>query len=155
MMAPSISRSCAVSRSMRAIVLLSISAKITRPTRRGKGARSFTSLLTGHLKRKAGRELRPAGCRNSVNRSSAWFLHVGSLRTFRPLHNFEFDYISFLQCAVTVSDDGGIVNEHIRAIVTPDEAITFGVIEPFHGATQAYPPLNKSFSFRFAARRRA
>jgi hypothetical protein len=29
------------------------------------------------------------------------------------------------------------VNEHIRAIVTPDEAITFGVVEPFHGATQA------------------
>jgi len=68
---------------------------------------------------------------------AARFLHVGGLWTLRPLHDFEFDDISFLQCAVTVSDDGGIVNEHIRAIVTPDEAITFGVIEPFHGATQA------------------
>jgi hypothetical protein len=40
------------------------------------------------------------------------------------------------------------VNEHIRAIVATDEAVTLRVIEPFHGATQAEPSLNKRFSFR-------
>lgn len=79
----------------------------------------------------------PAGNNGRAESLAARFLHVGGLWTLRPLHDFEFDDISFLQCAVTVSDDGGIVNEHIRAIVTPDEAITFGVVEPFHGATQA------------------
>jgi hypothetical protein len=29
------------------------------------------------------------------------------------------------------------VNEYIRAVIAPDKAITFCVIEPFHGATQA------------------
>jgi hypothetical protein len=76
------------------------------------------------------------------------FLDVGSLRTFRSLHNFEFDHISFLQSAVAVSNDGGIVDEDIGAIVAPDEAVTFRVIEPFYGATQAWASLNKCFSFR-------
>ena len=79
----------------------------------------------------------PAENNGRAKSLAARFLHVGGLWTLRPLHDFEFDDISFLQCAVTVSDDGGIVNEHIRAIVAPDKAVTFCVIEPFHGATQA------------------
>ena len=67
---------------------------------------------------------------------TARFLHVGSLRTFRPLHNFEFDGISFLQSTITFPHYGRIMNEDIRAIVTADKAVTLGVIEPFDGATQ-------------------
>jgi hypothetical protein len=68
---------------------------------------------------------------------SASFLHVGSLRTLRSLHNFEIDGISFLQSTVPLANNGRIVNENIRAIVAPNESVPLGVIEPFHGATQA------------------
>ncbi len=68
---------------------------------------------------------------------AARFLHVGSLRTFRSLHNLEFDHISFLQSAVAVSNDGRVVDEDIGPIVTPDKTVTFRVIEPFYSPTQA------------------
>jgi hypothetical protein len=141
---------------MRAIVLLSITGKTTRPGWRGKEAQSGASFAsTIAQKEKTGRELRPAGRKKINSQSSAWFLDVRRLRAFRSLHNFKFNDVSFLQCAVAVTDDGGIVNEHVRAIVAPDKAISFCVIEPFYGATQAESSLNKCFSFRFAARRRA
>ena len=78
-----------------------------------------------------------AGPKNKEKILAGRFLNVGCLRTFWSLHNFEFDHVPFLQCAVAVPHNGGIVNEHIRAIVAPDKAVTFCVIEPFHGATQA------------------
>src|SRR4029077_1069986 len=64
------------------------------------------------------------------------FLYIGSLRTFRPLHNFKLDSLSFLQSTVAVANDSGIMNENVRAIVAPDEAVTLRVIEPFYCATQ-------------------
>jgi hypothetical protein len=62
----------------------------------------------------------------------ACFLHVCRLRTFRPLDDFKLDRISFLQSAIAVASDCGIMYEHIRAIVTPDEAVPFRIIEPFN-----------------------
>ena len=64
------------------------------------------------------------------------FSNIGSLRPLRSLHNLELDHVSFLQSAITFTNNRGIVNENIRAIVAPDEAIPFRVIEPLHGATQ-------------------
>jgi hypothetical protein len=88
---------------------------------------------------KAGKNAMPFAGPKKIKENilSGRLLNVGRLRTLRSLNNFEFDHVSLLQCAVAVSDDGGIVDEHIRAIVAPDKAITLCVIEPFHGATQA------------------
>ncbi len=55
----------------------------------------------------------------------AWFLHVGCLRAFRSLDDFKFDCISFLQGAVAIARDCGIVYENIRAIFAPDKAVAF------------------------------
>ena len=106
-----------------------------------------------YRKTKAGKENAFAGAEKWRREAlPARFLHVGSLRTFRSLHDLEFDRISFLQSAITLSHNGRIVNENIRAIVTADEAVPLGVIEPFHGAAQAEPSLNKCFSFRLWSR---
>jgi hypothetical protein len=40
------------------------------------------------------------------------------------------------------------MNENVRAIVAPDEAVTFCVIEPFHGATQLLALPDRRISFR-------
>src|SRR5437879_8304520 len=84
----------------------------------------------------------------SFYKLTAGFLHIGSLRTLRSLHNLELDRVSFLQSAITFSDDGRIMNEYIRAVIASDKAVPLRVIEPFHGATQAWASLNKCFSFR-------
>jgi hypothetical protein len=64
------------------------------------------------------------------------FLNIGTLRPLRSLHNLEFDHVSFLQSAIAFTNNRGIVNENVRPIVAPDEAIPFRVIEPHHCATQ-------------------
>jgi hypothetical protein len=90
-----------------------------------------------HAKRKAGKGGVFAGKENlAVRRSPARFLHIGSLRTFRPLHNLKLDSLSFLQSAVAVANDSGIMNENIRTIVAPDKAIAFRVIKPLYCAKQ-------------------
>src|SRR5215470_2183034 len=109
-MAPSISRSCAVSCRIRAMLLLSM---------RGLYGGRETLLYKG--RRPAGERL-PA---NSMADLLLCFLHVGCLRTLRALDDFELDRITFLQSAISVSDNGGIVYEHIRAILAPDEAVAF------------------------------
>jgi hypothetical protein len=63
---------------------------------------------------------------------SGCFGHIRGLGTFRALHNLEFDRISFLQRAVTIPDDRRVMYEHIGAIFSPDESISFRVIEPLH-----------------------
>ncbi len=55
----------------------------------------------------------------------ACFLYVGRLRTLRSLDDLKLDGISFLQRAVAVASDCGIMDENIGAIVAPDEAVTF------------------------------
>jgi hypothetical protein len=63
------------------------------------------------------------------------FLHVGGLGTFRSLDNLKFDRVSFLQSSIAVSHDCGIMNENVRAVLAPYEAITFRIIEPFYRST--------------------
>jgi len=52
-------------------------------------------------------------------------LHVRCLRPFRSLDNFELYRISFLQAAVAISQDCGIMNKDVWTIVSPYEAIPF------------------------------
>ena len=60
------------------------------------------------------------------------FLHICRLGTLGALDNFELDRISFLQSAVAISKYGRVMNEDIGAVIAPDEAVTFRVVEPFH-----------------------
>jgi len=88
-------------------------------------------------KKKTGREA-PAGEIPSAR--LAGFFYIGGLGAFRSLDNFKFDRVSFLQRAVTVPDDGRVMNKDIGAIIASDEPIAFGVIEPFHDATHLDSP---------------
>jgi hypothetical protein len=65
----------------------------------------------------------------------ASFFYVGRLWAFGSLNNFKFDRISFLQRAVAISHNRGIMNEYVWAIIAPDEAIAFRVVEPFHSTS--------------------
>jgi hypothetical protein len=57
------------------------------------------------------------------------------------LYNLEFYRVSFLQGAITITDDGGIVYENVWAVIAPDEAITLGIVKPLHGSLHfACPP---------------
>jgi len=66
----------------------------------------------------------------STGKNSSCFLDVSGLGSLRALHDLKFDWVSFLKSAIAVSDDRGIMNENIRAIFAPDEAISFRVVEP-------------------------
>ena len=59
------------------------------------------------------------------------FDDVGGLGAFLALDNFEVDGIALLKTAIAITDDGGIVDEDVSAVVPPDEAVPFGVVEPF------------------------
>jgi len=54
-----------------------------------------------------------------------WLLHVRCLGAFWSLDDFELYRISFLQAAVAISQDCGIMNKYIWTIVAPYEAIPF------------------------------
>lgn len=55
----------------------------------------------------------------------ACLLHVGCLGPFWPLDDFKFDSISFLQRAVAIAGDCGVMYEDIGAVVASDEPVTF------------------------------
>jgi hypothetical protein len=73
-------------------------------------------------------------------RSNTNFRDFGRLGTLRPLNDFKLHLISFLKRAVTIAGDGGIMNENVWAIIAPDEAIPFGIIEPLDSSLQRLPP---------------
>jgi hypothetical protein len=54
---------------------------------------------------------------------STGFLYVCRLRTLRALHDLKLDEVSFLQSAVAVADDRGIVDKDVRTVVTPNEPV--------------------------------
>jgi hypothetical protein len=67
------------------------------------------------------------------------FSYVSSLRTLRSLHDLKLNHISFLQGAITVTNNRGIMNEDVGTIIAPYESVTFCVIEPFHRSAQTSP----------------
>jgi len=68
--------------------------------------------------------------------SSTNFRDFGRLGTFRSLHDFELNLISFLKRAVTVARYGGVMYEDVWTIIAPDEAIPFGIVEPLDSSLQ-------------------
>jgi hypothetical protein len=68
--------------------------------------------------------------------STTHFGDFGCLGALWSLDNFELHRVPFLQSAVAIASDGGIVNENVWAIIAPDEAISLGIIEPLNSALQ-------------------
>src|SRR3989449_1410894 len=56
------------------------------------------------------------------------------LKTLRTLLHVELHLLSLLQGPVTGSLDGGVVHEHISAVLLGDEPVTLLGVEPLHGA---------------------
>src|SRR3981081_434610 len=79
---------------------------------------------------------------------------VGRLGTFRSLNNFEFDRVSFLQGAIAIAGDGGIMYENVGAIIAPDEAVSLGIVKPLHGSSHFHCPPGRVFEISLHAVRR-
>jgi hypothetical protein len=54
------------------------------------------------------------------------------LWTLLPLDHFKLDSVTFLQGLEAFTFDGRVMNEDIRSAILADEAVTLGIIEPFH-----------------------
>jgi hypothetical protein len=66
------------------------------------------------------------------------FCHVCSLWAFGSLGDLELYLIAFLQALVSFSGYRAVVHENIRSTVASDEAIPFGIVEPFHRTIQTF-----------------
>ncbi len=66
------------------------------------------------------------------------FADVRGLRAFLSLHDFKIYSVAFLQAFVALRGDGAVVNEHIRPIVSSNEAISFSVVKPLNRTFQAF-----------------
>jgi hypothetical protein len=80
------------------------------------------------------------------------FLYISSLRTLGSLHDLKLNHLSFLQGAITVSNNRGIMNEDVGTILAPNESVAFRVIEPFHRAAQTLTLPQQMFHFLVSAR---
>src|SRR5689334_14706194 len=58
--------------------------------------------------------------------------NVGGLRSLIALGHVETDLLAFVETAVAFTDDRGVVNEHVVAVVAADEAKPFVGVEPLH-----------------------
>src|SRR5206468_7282847 len=67
---------------------------------------------------------------------------VGGLLALRPVHDVELHGLALGKGAVSVTGDGGEVNEHVVPVGSCDEPVTLLVAEPLHGPLrcQAVPP---------------
>jgi hypothetical protein len=52
------------------------------------------------------------------------------LRSFLPLNDVELDVIALFQSLVTIQLDCRVVNENIWPVITSDESVALGVVEP-------------------------
>jgi len=65
------------------------------------------------------------------------FVYVGGLWPFLPLHDFEFHCIALLQALVTLTRNRAVVDKHVGSVVSSDEPVAFGIVEPLHSSFQA------------------
>ena len=75
--------------------------------------------------------------------------NICRLRAFWTLGYLKLYLVTFLQALIAFGRDGAVMHEHIGSSVTSDEAITFGVVEPFHRAFQTFhfaPPRARAWS---------
>src|SRR5690606_291198 len=60
--------------------------------------------------------------------------NVFGLQAFLALDDGEFHLLSLGQGAVSLATNGTVVDKHISAALTLNEAIALGIVEPLHGA---------------------
>jgi hypothetical protein len=80
------------------------------------------------------------------------FGHVRCLRALLALGDLEFHLIAFLQALVALGTYRAVVHENVWALVTADEPISFGIVEPLHSTLQAFhlgPPSFARLSWGF------
>ncbi|SPO68298.1 protein of unknown function [Pseudomonas sp. JV241A] len=70
--------------------------------------------------------------------------YVFCLQAFLALSQIVFDLLPLKQGAMTLPADGTVVNKHVRATFTLNEAVTFGVIEPLYTSSLTRRHLNYS-----------
>jgi hypothetical protein len=71
-------------------------------------------------------------CKMAEIEWSALWNDVLRLQTFRPLLDFELDLLSFIQRFVTITLNGGEMDEYILARLALNKAKTFRGVKPLH-----------------------
>ena len=69
------------------------------------------------------------------------------LRPLRTLNNVELYFVSLFQTLVTIELNGGVMHKDIRAILTTEKPVSFGIVEPLYRAfvlCHVYPRANRS-----------
>lgn len=57
--------------------------------------------------------------------------YIGCLQALRSFDDVEFNPVSLIQAAETLSLNSSVVHEHVRAVIAFDEPITLFRVEPF------------------------
>jgi len=60
------------------------------------------------------------------------------LWTLGTLGYFELNRVPFLQALVSFACDGAVVDKNICSVITSDESITLGIVEPLNGTFQTF-----------------
>ena len=77
-------------------------------------------------------------------------LNVSRLPALGTLHYVELNGLTFLQALEAVRVDSGVVNEHIFAVLTRDEAEALRVVKPFHSALFHFESYFLNFELRLS-----
>src|SRR5215469_6937437 len=64
--------------------------------------------------------------------------HICSLRAFLTFGDLKLHLVPLLQAFVSLGTDRAVVNEDVRPIRAPDEAVSLGIIEPLDGSLQTF-----------------
>src|SRR5262245_20018299 len=73
---------------------------------------------------------RPGRCYSVV---TLYFLYLRCLQALRPLLDLELHLVALIQGFVTIADDRLEMDEHILAVLSRNEPVPLGSIEPLHG----------------------
>ena len=76
---------------------------------------------------------------------------VGGLKALGALDHFEFDGRAFLEIAIPVSLDGGIVDKNVFTLAALDEAVPLGGVEPLDSSLLSIAAHVYFCSFKFDA----
>jgi hypothetical protein len=76
---------------------------------------------------------------------------VGGLKALGALDHFEFDGRAFLEIAISVSLDGGIVDKNVLTLAALDEAVTLCGVEPLDSSLFSIAAHFYFCSFKFDA----
>src|SRR5690606_17240990 len=75
--------------------------------------------------------------------------NVFGLQAFLALDDGEFHLLSLGQGAVSLATNGTVVDKHISAALTLNEAIALGIVEPLHGSHFTSSYLNHIYNLQF------